>query len=429
MNAETKEQQTALTLPERASVALGSPAHEVKLRELVLASAAILSVTNKDGRAECHTAYMALKNTRVAINNTVEEVTEDAKKFTKAVKTEAQRLIEITAIEEARLQKLRDDYDAAEQARKDALIAAERARIEAIQADIEKIRMLPTTQTNSPSGDLFDVLDCIKALVCTPERFAEFLPNAEQAKAGVIETLQGMFDAAMERERIAAEAEAARLAELARIESERAELAVLRAAAAETARLQAIENERIASEQAAERQRLADQAAAQQAEADRIREQAEANLAAERAAQEELTRKERERLNAEHAERERVAVQVKAQLEAQAAQIAADRQALEDDRARIAQAEANRELQAAQDALNAELEAANQAAAEELAHDDAANSIALTAFYDAPMDDSLTDEEIIELVASTFGMSTLEAIDRLQALDLAAARLAIEVAA
>jgi hypothetical protein len=93
MNAETKEQQTALTLPERASVALGSPAHEVKLRELVLASAAIMSVTNKAGREECHAAYMTLKNTRVNINHTVEEVTEAINAARAAGRAEAVAII------------------------------------------------------------------------------------------------------------------------------------------------------------------------------------------------------------------------------------------------------------------------------------------------------------------------------------------------
>lgn len=412
MNAETKEQQAALTLPERASVALGSPAHEVKLRELVLASAAILSVTNKDGREECHTAYMALKNTRCSITNKVDEVTEDAKKFTKAVKTEAQRLIDITTAEEDRLQKLRDDYDDAEKARKDALIAAERARIEAIQRDIQSIRDIPASLVLKPSEDIAAAIDALRAQFATEDRFDTFIGAARLAIVETDHALVQMHGAKVGVEIAAAEAESARLAEVARIAAEREELAQLRAAAAESARIQKIETDRVAAEQAAEAKRLADLAATQRAEAERVQAQAAANLAAERAALDEQMSR----------ERERVAADAKRQLEAQQAAIAAERVKANAELAE-AQAKLNAEVAAHAAKVAAELDAANIEAAEVAPHPSLFDTI--ESGDSVRFDESPTDTEIIYLLVQEYSMTVHDAIERLAAIDFVAARVAM----
>ena len=96
-----------LSLPQRAAVALGTAEHEQRLIALVKESERIIDVKNKAGRDECHTAYMVLKNTRISITGLADNATEDAKAFTKAVKAEALRLLDITKAEESRLQELR----------------------------------------------------------------------------------------------------------------------------------------------------------------------------------------------------------------------------------------------------------------------------------------------------------------------------------
>src|SRR5450830_728762 len=143
MNAVTKAESNALTtLPpaKRAALALGSTKTETALRELIKASASIVTVTNKAGREECHTAYMKLKNSRVAVGHTAADATEDAKKFTAAVKTEAARLVEIISAEETRLQLLRDGFDAIEEKRKADELAAEMDRIAKIASAMQAIR-------------------------------------------------------------------------------------------------------------------------------------------------------------------------------------------------------------------------------------------------------------------------------------------------
>lgn len=143
MNAVTKAESNALTtLPpaKRAALALGSTKTETALRELIKASASIVTVTNKAGREECHTAYMKLKNSRVAVGHTAADATEDAKKFTAAVKTEAARLVEIISAEETRLQLLRDGFDAIEEKRKADELAAEMDRIAKIASAMQGIR-------------------------------------------------------------------------------------------------------------------------------------------------------------------------------------------------------------------------------------------------------------------------------------------------
>ena len=429
MNAVTQQEQAALTLPERASVALGSPAHEVKLRELVLASAAIVTVTNKAGRDECHSAYMTLKNTRVNINHTVGDVTEDAKAFTKAVKAEAARLLTITLAEEDRLQKLRDEWDEAEQARKDALIAAERERVESIQKAIQALRDMPLQAVGKSSAEISSIIGGMVGAE-PGDSFEEFLDEAKLARFEALEKLattetaqRGVESEAESRRqaeaRAAAEAEEARLAEVARLEAERAENARV-----------AAENARIAAEQKAEAQRLAEVAAAQQAAAQAAQKEADAKASAARA--------EQDRLDAER----------QARIDAQLAAIAeqerqlAERQAAADARDAEARAQLEREADHPEALMmNAEFDVAREAELANLAAEEA-KRVAQVAQTDLPelippvqwldtlpdpidvTEELLTDGEIIDLVAEAFALSRSDAIDRLQAIDCEAARAA-----
>lgn len=440
MNAITKEQQTALSLPERAAVALGASEHETKLRELVKSSADIVAVIDPAGREQAHRIGMNLKGARVAIEKVGKTAREDATAFSKAIIAEEKRLIAIAEPEEERILSLRDKFDAAEQARKDALIAAERARVGVIQAAIQAIREIPIAMAGKSSQD---ISRCIASLVGTiPDEFyQEFIEQAQAARHEALDKLAAMETAQLgveieaesqrqEAARVAAAAEEARLTEAARIEAERAELAKQRA-----------ENERIANEQAAERQRLANLRAAQEAEQRRIAEQAAANLRAEREAQEEAMRRERSKAADEQAERDRVAAGVKAQLEAQAAQIAVDRKAFEDEQAAAAQRE---EARIAADALRQQVEVDRAEALEMNAEFDAAIArldavevpaftepadlarcngmvadlradASLAAYVDAGLDDpELTDEEIIEF-GREVGLGLAELVARLEA--------------
>jgi hypothetical protein len=420
MNAVSQTENTALATlppPARAALALGSTKTEAALRELVKASAGIVAVKNKAGREECHAAYMKLKNSRVAVTHTEADATEDAKKFTKAVKEEAARLITIISAEETRLQTLRDEYDAVEQARKDAEVAAEMARVALIAEHIEDIRKIPLSVAGKSSSDIQMAVDQVTEIVITEAIFGEqnFRDQAAAVRGDALAKLETML-----AERITAEAaEAQRLAEIA-AEDRR------RAAEAEELARQRIENERIAAENAAAAKKLADQQAALEQAAREQREKAEA---AARAVQ---------------VESDRVAAETKRQLDAQQAQIAADRQALADERAAeekrradalAAEQLATRVLADHGDALamNEQFDA-DRAAAASLATQalPAPEAAPLVDLADAYVEPELTTFEIadfvIDAVAAEFQMDRAAAVERLAAIDFSAYRSHVEAA-
>src|SRR5574340_1061074 len=111
---------TALTLPERASVALGSKDYEIKLAELVASSVRIVTIKNGDAYKEAHGARMALKNTRVAIEKAGKAAREDATAFSKAIIAEEKRPVALIDPEQARLQTLQEEWDAAREAERQA---------------------------------------------------------------------------------------------------------------------------------------------------------------------------------------------------------------------------------------------------------------------------------------------------------------------
>lgn len=334
MNTTTQAERNALTLPERAAVALGSSKTEVDLRELVKKSADIVAVSNMAGRDQAHRIGMDLKTARVLIEKTAKTAREDATAFSKAVIAEERRLIEIITPEEDRVIALRDAWDAQVENERQAKIAAEAERMRKIASCIEGIRERETDVIRicKTAAHTQAEIDALEKLQVTEATFQERFAEAVALKATVLESMRTILAGRVAAEAAEAQRKIEAEAEAARIVAERAELEALRAAAAEQARLAKIEADRVAAEQAAEAKRLAEQAAAQLAEARRQQEEAAAAARAEQDA------------------RDRVAAQVKAQLEQQAAQLAADRKALEDERAADARAKA--EAAAALDLAN-----------------------------------------------------------------------------
>lgn len=360
---------TALTLPQRAAVALGTAEHEQRLIALVKESERITDVKNKAGRDECHTAYMVLKNTRISITGLADNATEDAKAFTKAVKAEALRLLEITRAEESRLQELRDAFDAKVQAEKDAKIAAERARIESIQSRINEIRRLPLTASGKPSTEVQRILDVVREITCTEAEFDEFAHDAMSARSDAFNALESEFDAAVAREAEAARQQAEREAAEAKAKADREELAAAQA--------------KLKSDQEA--------AAAQQAA---LRAEIEKNAAIERAfiaGQQRAAKAEQDRIAAEHAQK------------------MAEQQAAMDARQRDMDHTEGLMLNAQFDRL---------AAAQKLEEE-----TATVAVVEAPQSASSEDEkfqddaEIIWIIAREYDMTFLEAISRIEAID------------
>lgn len=425
MNAVTEAESNAIAIlppAARAALALGSTKTETALRELIKASASIVTVTNKAGREECHTAYMKLKNSRVAVGHTAADATEDAKKFTAAVKTEAARLVEIISAEETRLQLLRDGFDAIEEKRKADELAAEMDRIAAIASALQGIRDRGTDAAfiDKTSAATQASIDNLEAMQITDTIYQERLAEAVELKAA---TLAQMLDILAVR--VAAEAtEAKRLADIAAADKLRAEQAE------ENARV-AANNQRIAAENEAAAQKLADQQAALDLAARQQREQAEAAVKAEEARRAEVDRLER-------VERDRAAAEAQAKIDAELAKLAVARQALADEQAAAEQRKA--------DALAAEQMAARvladhvEALSIDQEFDDhaAAESVRLAEVAPAPAaitsmppeladaaDQMQMDLNLLEELAPYCGLSTAELIDRLELIDFTAARAAL----
>lgn len=221
---------TALTVQARAAVALGSSKAEAELIELAGKSKAIVTITNKDGRTECHTAAMTAKEARINIEKAGKSAREDATAFSKAVISEEARLVALIKPEETRLIELRDEYDAKVKAEKEAAEALERQRIAAIKEEIEEFKALVIDASMGTAEYTERVLEVALAVEIN-DSFGEFYGDAVEAKAAAVAKLREMVAVKTAAEATAArikaeqEAEAARLAEEAkRLAAERAEM-------------------------------------------------------------------------------------------------------------------------------------------------------------------------------------------------------------
>lgn len=319
MTATTKSETTALTVVERAAVALGSSKLQTELVALAKKSADITEIKNAAAREQCHSAMMALATTRTSITKTGKAARDDANAFSKAVIAEEKRLIDLIEPEESRLRALRDEWDEAREAEKRAKAEAEAKRIALIREHIADILAIPGKVAGHTSAQLQIDIDDLAALSITLDRFEEFTGDATAARDTTLDKLREMQSAAAAREEEAARIKAEQEAEAARLAAEREELARLRAEAAkrdeEAAAARAAEEKRIAAERA-EADRIArERLEAEEAElrVERERQAAEAKrLADERAA---LERQQRE---AEAAERRRIEEQQAAEAAAAA---------------------------------------------------------------------------------------------------------------
>lgn len=248
---------TALTLSERAQIALGSSKTEVHLADLIQASKNITEIKNLDGRTECHSAYMQLKNSRTMIIAAGKSARDDANKFSKAVIAEEERLIEIISPEEARLKDLRDAWDKAVAEEVRAKAEAERVRIADIKARIQAVANIKVSML----GKTLRQIEAELIKLNEPPEYDTFYEFASEYKAVRESTIEALTLALNHAK--AAEAEAARIAaEREAMEVERKEMAARMAELrAQKDALELAEKERIA----------ATQKAAQEAERERER--------------------------------------------------------------------------------------------------------------------------------------------------------------
>ena len=124
---------TAVTVQERAAVALKSPTAEKALRALVAGTIDIGAPTNRAGREQCHSAAMAALKARTEIVSAGKAARADATAFSKAVIAEEARLVAIIEPEGKAI------MDAADEARRkeEAAEAARRTAMSEVRRQIE----------------------------------------------------------------------------------------------------------------------------------------------------------------------------------------------------------------------------------------------------------------------------------------------------
>lgn len=346
-----------LTVIERASSVLKFDETKAALLPLVEASARIVSITNGAGYQEAQSARMKLRNTRVEIEKRGKAAREDATAFSKAVIAKEKELVGVISPEEDRLQSLQDEWDTAIARERAAKAETERLRVFAIRQHIDAIRAMPLRAVGVASATIAELLQSVSEPLTFDAQ--EFTADARAAQADAIAALTAALDAAKadearrEQERKDREAEAQRIAE------ERAELARLRA---EQTRRDADERAKIAAEReaarlaqeeadreaAAEREKIAADERAMQAEELRMQRAAEEQDRAERMAAEAAERKEREAKEAaDRAERDRIAAETAERQRIEAERIQREREHLEQAKAEQERIARQREIDSA----------------------------------------------------------------------------------
>lgn len=217
--APAAETGTALTVTQRAALALGAAEHETKLQELAKQATEIVEIKDKVSYDQCHGTRMSLKRARIAIEQTGKTAREDAQAFSKAVIAEERRLIGIIEPEENRLQRIQEAHDAEIARQKEEAARAERARVERIQLAIRDIRGSLIDVAGRSSDAIKEKLQTLVALEIGPATFNEFALEADAARTDVLAKLREMHDTVQ-----AQEAETRRLAdERAEFERQRIE--------------------------------------------------------------------------------------------------------------------------------------------------------------------------------------------------------------
>jgi len=364
--------ETALTVIERAFVALGSSALETHLSDLAKKHADIVAIANKDGREQVHAAVMVLRKQRTAIAASGKGARDDAAKFCKAVIDEEKRLIAMIEPEEDRLIKLRDEWDQAREAEKKLAAEIEAKRKAWHESQVSGIRGVVLGAAGAPSQKLRDLIHEIDLIEPSEELHAEYMPIVARAKAETLSKLLEMLTEAEDREAEQARIKAEQEKEAARLASEREELAKLRAEAEERQRIEAeaaeVARKAEADKMAAERAELERQRAEDAKRAEAIRKKTEAKIAAERAEME----KQQQAIREQQAEIERQQRAIKDAQDRQEAEVRAAVMRKEAADRAEAEAMAAEAARAAADKLRSEQEAARVEAERKQAEEAAA---------------------------------------------------------
>ncbi len=228
MNTVTTQEVTAMTVVQRAATALESSSIEKQLTDLAESTKDIVVVTNKDGREQCHRAYMVAREKRVSVEKLGKAARDDANNFSKAVVAEESRLVALIEPEELRLKTLRDAWDTKEAEEKAAKKATEEARVATIKAKIQRFEALVMgAALKQFSADVKQILAEVDSTEID-DSFEEFVGEAREARGAAKQTLIAIITAKETAEKIAAEVaeQNRKMAEqLAELQRQNAELA------------------------------------------------------------------------------------------------------------------------------------------------------------------------------------------------------------
>lgn len=300
---------------------------EAKHRGLVVAHG------DKKGYLALTQAIAEVRTARTDVEKRRKELKQDALEYGRLVDSTAKQITERLEAIEGPLKANKEQYDAEVERIKREKEEAERLRIAGIQSLIAAIANAPAAFAAANTDRLRQAIEKAEAMEISIADYEEFTQQATDAKTAAIAALNDLLSA-----RIAADqAEAARLAEQARIDAERK---------AEAERL-AAEQARLAAERA-EFDRQQAEARRQQEEADRARREAEAAEQAKRDAE----------ARAQQAELDRQRAELKRQQDELAEQQRKAEEAAQREADAKARKEAENAAKAAQAKLAAEIEAA-----------------------------------------------------------------------
>ncbi len=213
----------ALTIPDRARLALKSEKTERDLLAMVEQSKSVTAITNPAGRQQAHAMLMGYVNARTTLDEVDEEARKELKALNQGIIDEKKRLAGLIASEEKRIRELRDAWDKKVEDEKKAKAEAEQRRKEAIEARIEEIRNRATEAMGKPSADIAALIEQTTA-IAIDDTFAEFKSKAESVQKMTLDKLRYFHQSAVENEdkarelaeqekRLAAERESQRLRE------------------------------------------------------------------------------------------------------------------------------------------------------------------------------------------------------------------------
>lgn len=300
---------------------------EAKHRGLVVAHG------DKKGYLVLTQAIAEVRTARTDVEKRRKELKQDALDYGRLVDSTAKAITERLEAIEGPLKANKEQIDAENERIKREKEEAERLRIFVIQSKIAAIANAAALLATATAERLRQAIEKAQAMEISISEYEEFTQQATDAKTTAIAALNDLLTA-----RIAAdEAEAARIAERARIEAERK---------AEADRV-AAESARLAAERA-EFDRQQAEARRQQEEADRARREAEAAEQAKRDAE----------ARAQQAELDRQRAELKRQQDELAEQQRKAEEAAQREADAKARKEAENAAKAAQAKLAAEIEAA-----------------------------------------------------------------------